>query len=311
MNELDDIKKRLDAIKSFDLKVVNTDQIKKELVQFDKQIALTIELKKGTEICRTRVIHDIGKGIPTSVDQISYNPMPSREYGRANLIGETVFYGSLTTEKLKHYFNTSFEVFDFSERALEKQYFVTSKWILQEDITVIDIGNNLLNDRQRAEKRKKFFDSITTLTSNYLECSKLFDEFIGTEFSKVVESGCNHLYKTSASYCSLMFSQGFKGILYSSVGSNGAGLNIVLDRSLIDEGFLIPQLAMFGTIYNRYGDYANEYSMKAIIENNILRWKDTYDSLPPKMKLYYTGRSDDKSFQDKIPFEDLENDTHN
>jgi len=46
MNELDDIKKRLDAIKSHDLIVVDIDQIIQELVQFDKQIALTIELKK-------------------------------------------------------------------------------------------------------------------------------------------------------------------------------------------------------------------------------------------------------------------------
>jgi len=310
MNELDDIKKRLDAIKSLDLKVVDTDQIIQELVQFDKQIALTIELKKGTEICRTRVIQDVEKDIPTAVDQISYNPMPSRTYGRAHLVGETVFYGSLSTERMKHYFNTSFEVFDFNDKVLERQYFVTSKWILQEDITVIDVGNNLLNDRQRVEERRKFIDSISTLTNSFLESSKLFDAFIGTEFSKVVESRSDHLYKISASYCSLMFSQGFKGILYSSVGSNGAGLNIVLDRSLIDKGLLIPQMAMFGTIYNRYGDYVNDYSMKAIIKNNILRWEDTYDSLPPKMKLYYTGRSDDKSFQDKIPFEDLGNDTH-
>lgn len=128
MNELDDIKKRLDAIKSLDLKVVDTDQIIQELVQFDKQIALTIELKKGTEICRTRVIQDVEKDIPTAVDQISYNPMPSRTYGRAHLVGETVFYGSLSTERMKHYFNNSFEVFDFNDKVLERQYFVTSKW---------------------------------------------------------------------------------------------------------------------------------------------------------------------------------------
>jgi len=64
-----------------------------------------------------------------------------------------------------------------------------------------------------------------------------------------------------------MFSQGIKRILYSGVGSNGAELNIVLDRSLIDESWLTPQIDMFSNIYNRYGDYVNDYSMKAIINH--------------------------------------------
>lgn len=69
------------------------------------------------------MILDVEKDIPTSVDQGSYNPIPIRTYGRAHLVGEIVFYGSLSTEKMKHYFNTSFEVFDFSDKALERQYF--------------------------------------------------------------------------------------------------------------------------------------------------------------------------------------------
>lgn len=307
MNELDDFIKKLNAIKALELETIEPNEIINELKQFDRQIALTLVLKKGTAVCRTRILGDIDKDIPTSVHQISYNPTPSSNYGRAHLKGETVFYASISTERMKDYFNTPFEVFDFNNENIDRQYFVTSKWILQQDITIVDIGNTLVHDSERIKERKKFIDNIQTQSATFLQSSKLFDDFLSEEFSKRVDKGEEHLYKLSASYCSWMFSLGFKGILYSSVGSNGAGLNVALHPSLVDEGLLIPHLSVLGTMYNRYGEYINEYCMKAHVDNDTLRWQEVYDALPPEMKLYYTGKSDNNSFQNKIPIDDLGN----
>lgn len=296
---------RFDALKSMNLKTDEVSQIKDALVTLHGQIAVTNILKKGTEVCRTVVINDLERDIPKHVGQISYNPNPSTNFGRAHLIGETVFYGSVSTETMKHYFNTSFEVFDLKNTSLEREYFVTSKWILQQDLPVVVVGNHLLHVNQAMEERDQFLQSIQTLPEEIKMCAKLFDGFVASEFSKIVPRGNEFLYKISACYCSLLFSLGIYGILYSSVGSNGHGLNVALKPSLVDDGILVPQVALFGTLYNRYGDYANDYSMKANIEDDILRWQDAYYSLPPSMKLYYTGKSNDKSFQKKIIFEDL------
>lgn len=304
MNREEDFFHRLDALKSMNLKTDEIDQIKGRLMNLHEQIAVTNILKKGTEICRTVVVNDLEKDIPKHVGQISYNPNPSINFGRANLIGETVFYGSVSTKKMPHYFNTSFEVFDLNNKSLERQYFVTSKWILQQDLPIIVVGNHHL-DSEEMEERQHFLDSIQTLPKDILGHMRHFDDFIASEFSKIITRGNEFLYKISACYCSLLFSRGIYGFLYSSVGSNGHGLNVAIKPSLVDDGILIPQTALFGTLYNRYGEYANDYSMKANIEEDILRWQDAYYSLPPSMKRYYTGKSNDKSFQKKITFEDL------
>lgn len=305
MDKVIAFEKKINSLKSLDLMNIDENEIIQELRTIKDQIALTLKLKKGTEICRTRIVENVEKDIPKYVGEISYNPKPSPNYGRAHLKGESVFYGSLSTEKMKHYFNTSFEVFKLNDKMLERQFFVTSKWILQEDITVIDVGNSLMQDKVRMNQRRKFFDNVEVPSTVSLESAKLFDNYICEEFSKIVTEGEEALYKSSGAYASLMFGLGVKGILYASVGSNGAGLNIVLPSYLIDEGVLLPHSALFGTMYNRYGEYINDYSMKAKVEGSVLRWQDTYELLPPEVKNYYTGKSDDKSFQEKILFMDL------
>lgn len=306
MDRLEVVKEKIANIKSLDLNKVEVAQLKQELAKFSNQLAITLKLPVGTEICRTRVLNDIEKDIPTNSNQISYNPKPSSNYGRAHLIGETVFYGSLSTEKLKHYVNTSFEVFDINDKSIQQQYFVTSRWILQKDVTVIVIGSTLKQDEERMKERQDFFDNLISPSGIDHECCKLFDNFMNEEFSRIVEKGSDAYYKLTASYCSLLFDSGMEGIMYSSVASNGAGVNIVLPRYLIDDGILLPEKVVLGKMYSRYGDFADEYSMIANIENNILKWKEYYKGLPPNMKNYYMGKTDDKSFQDQIPFQNID-----
>lgn len=306
MNIEEDFMYKLDTLKLMNLKAVEIDQIKQVFLNLHEQIAVTNILKKGTEICRTVVVNDL-ENLPKHVSQISYNPNPSANLGRAHLIGETVFYGSVSTETMKHYNNTSFEVFDLNNTSLERQYFITSKWILQQDLTIIVVGSNLLHINKETEEREQFLQGVQPSSEEMIMGAKFFDDFIASEFSKVVPRGSEFLYKISASYCSWLFSLGIHGILYSSVGSNGHGLNVALKPSLVDDGILVPQVALFGTLYNRYGEYADEYSMKANIVNEFLRWENVDYLLPLHMKRYYTGRSDDKSFQEKIIFDDLGN----
>lgn len=306
MNIEEDFMYKLDTLKLMNLKAVEIDQIKQVFLNLHEQIAVTNILKKGTEICRTVVVNDL-ENLPKHVSQISYNPNPSANLGRAHLIGETVFYGSVSTETMKHYNNTSFEVFDLNNTSLERQYFITSKWILQQDLTIIVVGSNLLHINKETEEREQFLQGVQPSSEEMIMGAKFFDDFIASEFSKVVPRGSEFLYKISASYCSWLFSLDIHGILYSSVGSNGHGLNVALKPSLVDDGILVPQVALFGTLYNRYGEYADEYSMKANIVNEFLRWENVDYLLPLHMKRYYTGRSDDKSFQEKIIFDDLGN----
>lgn len=76
-----------------------------------------------------------------------------------------------------------------------------------------------------------------------MDVAKLIDEFFSRQFSQTVLRGCEWNYGISASYCSLLFSTGIRGILYASVGSNGAGLNVVFDKSVVDDETLMPKQA--------------------------------------------------------------------
>lgn len=153
--------------------------------------------------------------------------------------------------------------------------------------------------------RHSFFSENLNQISRNSEIHLLVDSFLSEEFSKVVPEGESWRYKISATYAEMLREEGHAGLIFPSVGTNGAGLNIVLFPEFVEKGLIQLERAVYGTFYNRYGDYANDFTLGALPVNGKLVWEEIYYRLPPLMYSYYTGRSDDMSFKKHIPFTDL------
>lgn len=305
MNRYLGVREAIEILKSFDLKTITTDEIIKILNSVRDQFMVIKTIPKDARICRTRVWDKLPDPIPISSNELSYNPNPSEFYGRANITNESIFYGSISTEKMTDYFNTNMETAKFDDSKIERKYFITSAWKLNKDIKVISVGNDLPHGNHLNLIRDNTIKSISLNEKIDILLAKEFDKFISLEFSKKIEDRNHHEYKISASYSRFAFDQGFDGIMYSSVGSNGTGANLAIQKELIDRNLISPTVAVFGTFYNRYKSCIQDYSMSGKIENGIIRWKDVYRPLPPSIKDFYTGISDDNSFEKNIPFQNL------
>jgi hypothetical protein len=120
----------------------------------------------------------------------------------------------------------------------------------------------------------------------------LFKGRLCREFSKHVEKSNPWEYKISATYCEILKENGEKGIIYPSVKSEGAGLNIVLFPEEVKKGIITFDKALYGTFYNRNGDYNNEYTLGATSNDDVhLQWHEEYYRLPRDIKDYYIGKS--------------------
>lgn len=288
----------LDRLKSLDLNLVDVNQILDLLRKINSQFFVTNKLKKGTRLCRVRIWNELPK-IPTNVSEFSYNPNPSKEFGRAHCIGESIFYASLNLADplVPHYMNALLETInDDLTKNFSRSYFAISSWILKEDLPFVLVGSNLLHSRENKSLRGHFIKSID-LDSKFKDEAIIVDDFFSNEFSKKVEY--NNDYKLSASYSKYIFENGFNAIIYNSVASNGAGLNIAINKESIDQNIIEPEHVVYGTLYRRGLDYINEYNMKSnkIREDGTIEWGKLYGpeyKLDPKTKQYFLGNFDIK-----------------
>ncbi|SJN26285.1 hypothetical protein [Sphingobacterium sp. JB170] len=185
-------------------------------------------------------------------------------------------------------------------------YFVISSWFATEDITVGNIGSTLKHANSVLEDRAEFISSYKNLETEFIKGALEFDQFLANEFSKKIND--DNQYKISAVYSKFLFNQGFKGIVYPSVATNVAGINIAFEKCVIDQKKVIPQHAVFGVSYFRDTNSENEYLQSGnISEDGIIEWKDyPRGYMHPLVKKYYLGESDSHPYKDRVNYTNLD-----
>jgi hypothetical protein len=195
-----------------------------------------IKLNKGRAIYRARFSDE--KTLYTDASAFSYRKdLPNiKGYGRANLPGQSVFYGSLASGEIEEGYITS--VFETSGNLRNDvdgvEHFSFSKWELKEEIEAICI---LTEKSSVVGQFKEMYEGYMAYMKKQ-ESHDLFKRFFSmleNEYSKRVKSGSSDEYMLSAVFTSYVFKGSAHPIVYPSVQAGSKGLNIVLDTSKVDQ----------------------------------------------------------------------------
>ena len=301
----------INRIKALDLQIVEKDEVLGRISELKRHASIVLRLPADTVICRSVNNFLPEQRYPVTIQEVSYNPdFATCRFNRANWEGDSVFYGSISDDIMMSYHTSGLEISGLMKNPnpLCSETVFVGKWVLQHDTEFVFVGggDNLLKKTERTIKRNEaLVNHIVKYPENVLSL-KLIDSFLCNEFSKNVEDGRRWEYKLSAGYSTLVKGYSWPGILYPSVQSNGAGLNIAIFPQFVDDGLIKLEYIAASIYYKRDKDIVNEYVMEARPDGEKLIWKEIYHhKLPPKMKAYYTGKSDDNSFGKYIPMTDL------
>lgn len=300
----------IENLKSLNLKNTPSLVIEKQLEPLLEFQLPIIKINKGSIAVRTRIIEK-NEAIFTKISEISYRTKNVEKIGkgRCNDDGEPVFYCSLETERLKPIQTNILEIFPrFDDETIAPIIqTISGKSQFQCDCYFPFIGGfkNNPNLCNAGHDRFNFLDKLyKEYDSEYIECFKIVDEFLCNEFSKKVKN--EYEYKISATYSKMIHAKDRIGIVYPSVNSNQAGLNIAIYKESVDLGIIQCRMAIYSKFYTRNKNIVNEHLMIANIDKGFLRWYEDYNhKLPPIMKKYFSGESEDDSFLKYIHFEDL------
>ncbi len=288
----------VNILRSLDLKTVDIDTIIDYINKTNEQFIIVNKLSKGTKLIRARIWNEIPK-IPVNISELSYNPTPSEKFGRANCIGDIIFYASLNLDDslVPDYMNVLLETINHNDKYIDRKYFALSSWIVKKDLSIVLLGSSLKHSKKTQNKRDYYLDSIVDLPQDFKEKSLIFDDFFSNEFSKVVVNDSDFEYKLSAAYSKFIFNYNIDGIIYNSVASNGACSNIALKKNIIDNKSVEADHVLYGTLYKRDSTYINEYDMrsKEITKDGTIVWEELYGlkyKLDVKVKNYYLGKID-------------------
>jgi hypothetical protein len=182
-----------------------------------------------------------------SIKRISYNPSPAKTLGRANLIGEQVFYGAndwkiaaieACQDKLRN-------------EGIKEFYVTIGKWVFVKDFNVSVICHS--NIRQGVVKElKEAVEAIDIMmregrSPEEYQSLLLINKFFANQFAKQ-NINYNNDYFFSAFCASELLNHSahsIQGIWYPSVPYLYYGYNYVLKTSFIDEGFIKFEEASF------------------------------------------------------------------
>ncbi|WDF56333.1 RES family NAD+ phosphorylase [Mucilaginibacter sp. KACC 22063] len=311
-SDLNKIKEVLSELNAIDLRTVELDEILSLYAQLSQHVGIITVIPQGTVVTRAvscNYLQGKGSGIPNEISQISYNPnAASCGFNRASWEGKTAFYGSVRSEFMEPYYTCGFEALgDLKESSneIDKETFVIGKWIVKKDLQLVQVSGNLKHNESQVMKRTETFNEMVLRYPDKIEQLKMIDNFLTSEYSRVVEKTAKYKYKLSAAYAEFIKHDNWPGLLFPSVQVDGAGTNIALFPEYVHE-YLDLERAALVIYYKRSNDIVNEFGMEAFPEGERLRWAEIYKyKLPPAIRKWYNGLSDDDSFKKYISYEDL------
>jgi len=204
----------------------------------------TALIEKNANIDRIR-INKPGE-VFTSIDEINYIKDPNIlknhvKYGRANIAGQGVFYGSIISHQIQDsmlvaYIETS-ELVKMNKSIDFEEDFTLGRWRVKEKIEVADMIYNEepLKVNQYSQEalamQKPKYENLT-IAEHCEEQLKFFsDEFARNDILK----GEDYSYKISSAYANYLWKNTpFRGVTYPSVATKYFGQNIALLPELVD-----------------------------------------------------------------------------
>lgn len=207
---------------------------REEIISLMRQVgsipSVVTILHPGRLIVRGRVYTE-GEDF-TSIQSHSYNPIPGKKYQRANIPGQSIFYGAVTSdveEEPLARFTILTEISNTLSHKEEREKVMFSAWRVIEDISlysIIQSKNYQTPNNQILELEKRF--------NNEIRDNKVrkFTDFIASEFAKS-DIADDYYYMISAWFSYFVY-QTFDGIYYPSVRIDGAGMNVAILPEIVD-----------------------------------------------------------------------------
>jgi hypothetical protein len=206
---------------------------------------------------------------PTHLSDI-INPKAEfvRNYGRANDIGQSVFYagiGMITPTSELH--------------AQPGDTIVYSHWISTDKITLNHIGfssevEKILSGKRDLEKIYEFVEK----TKNIGDLNTKVYNYLANQFIRIVSPNDNYLYKISAAISKKLSGGIIDGIMYPSVALNTNSDNIVLSPESVDGKFKLISIEFMKLISLNN----NDYKMKTL---------DTATTISDSGEIEWSGRT--------------------
>jgi len=236
-----------------------------------------IKVHEGRNIFRAR----FNRGVEffDEPKQLSYRTdlEKIKDFGRANIPNQSVFYGSLVSGEIDY--GVATPIFETSANLRKDidgvERFTFSKWRVNKEFEAIC----LLTEQSTAVGQfKEMYDGYKAFIKKTPE-PELFDRFytlLEKEFSKKVEDNSSSKYMISAAFTAFVFDRSRHPIVYPSIQSQSKGLNIVLHPSYVDE-ILTLEAAGVGELHKqgKKSVFNNLYKSEKITSSEIKYVEET------------------------------------
>lgn len=245
MNNIDFTKtfENLEKIQRIDLNSINAySEIKLLLSEMFIPFYI-VKLKKGETIYRARKNQE-NKTFKIKED-VSYRRDTENitEFGRANEIGQSIFYASHFTETALFETSSFFKENKFDK---EEELLTVSKWRVNEDIKLLAIINDYEITKFNNELSKLYFQYLS-LQDKYKNENEKIIKFFSDQFAKNVKNNSN-LYKVSCAYMNYIIENNIEnpdGIIYPSVEYEFKDVNLALLLTVVDESLILESVGEF------------------------------------------------------------------
>lgn len=251
--EIEKIEKIISELKNCNLSKTSQEKLIRKIREFNFIPFPTAMLKHGFYVDRIRINNE--KDLFYSEKEISYREdlYNIKNYGRANLAEQSLFYGAFESENIKHprfvnVIETS-EIFrnieDYKE--LDKKFYATlGRWELVNETEVLEIifDKNIVDVSEENKRAYNYHSEKLDTIENNEKFQKIL-EFFSSEFAKKEITNSDD-YKLSAIYfnLSLMSSQNIAGVKYPSVKSDYLGYNLALLPNALERNFRLKNVVL-------------------------------------------------------------------
>tara|TARA_R110001583_G_scaffold158317_1_gene310299 strand:- start:3167 stop:4087 length:921 start_codon:yes stop_codon:yes gene_type:complete len=283
---LEELKIIISKINEIDLKTIKYDDLLNIIKSLQFIPFLTAKLNKGYHIERARINNT--DEIFNSEKEISYRRDYKNitNYGRANVPQDSLFYGAIESDVIKHprmvnLLETSQIFRDLDKNNISSADFVMTvgKWRIKEEMEVVELVFDEKSIKNSKDVRESYEYHLARIREQMPENSEQFElilKFFSNQFSKK-EINHNSDYMISAAYTDLALGlRGFPGLKYPSVKTDYQGHNIVLTPEAVDNLLELDIVAMFRVIKNEKKSliYPLKHATEFGENNDNFKWVD-------------------------------------
>jgi hypothetical protein len=232
-----EIDKVIEQFKQLELTKYPEKEIKELFNKVGLVGAVIVTFHKGKSVMRARP-NDENERFEKKSD-LSFKPQRfNKTYQRASTPNETMFYATSVPDNLEEGELDNMRIIGITETipmlrdktksGIQKISF--GRWVVQEDIKLMAIVHHQSYYNESNYTRElvnAFKEFINQYPQDVIDKSLKFQDYLASEFAKENIKG-DYDYMISAIFANNIINQGFDGVLYPSVRTDGKGFNIAI-----------------------------------------------------------------------------------